>query len=99
MKSFYYKTWVEIGIQVINHGVSEEMMADIRVLYDEFFNMPIEDKLSVYSENFGKGCTLYTSGLNYAKEDVHFWKDTLKHGCHPLEEHSPSWPDKPARYR
>ncbi|CAI9300691.1 unnamed protein product [Lactuca saligna] len=94
------KACQEFGLfQVINHGVSEEMMAGIRVLYDEFFNMPIEDKLSVYSENFGKGCTLYTSGLNYAKEDVHFWKDTLKHGCHPLEEHSPSWPDKPARYR
>ncbi|XP_071715385.1 hyoscyamine 6-dioxygenase-like [Rutidosis leptorrhynchoides] len=90
----------EFGLfQVINHGVSDKMMADMRVLYEEFFNLPVEEKLGVYSEKFGKGCTLYTSGLNYAKEDVHYWKDTLKHGCHPLEEHAPSWPDKPARYR
>ncbi|KAL4585766.1 hypothetical protein LXL04_010392 [Taraxacum kok-saghyz] len=87
------------GDQSDNHGVSEELMADIRALYDEFFNMPIEDKLSVYSETFGRGCKLYTSGLNYAEEYVHYWKDTLKHDCHPLEEHSPSWPDIPAKYR
>ncbi|PWA34910.1 hyoscyamine 6-dioxygenase [Artemisia annua] len=85
--------------RVINHGVPDEMMADMRVLYDEFFNMPVEDKLGVYAEKFGKGCTLYTSGMNYAKEDVHYWKDTLKHPCHPLEEHTPSWPEKPTRYR
>ena len=85
--------------QVINHGVPGEMMADMRVLYDEFFNMPVEDKLGVYAEKIGKGCTLYTSGMNYAKEDVHYWKDTLKHACHPLEEHTPSWPEKPTRYR
>jgi len=94
------KACQEFGLfQVINHGVPEEMMADMRVLYDEFFNMPVEDKLGVYAEKFGDGCTLYTSGLNYAKEDVHYWKDTLKHACHPLEEHAPSWPEKPTRYR
>ncbi|KAI3506856.1 hypothetical protein L1887_21440 [Cichorium endivia] len=94
------KACQEFGLfQVINHGVSEKMMADMRVLYDEFFNMPIEDKLGLYAKTYGKGCTLHTSGINYAKEEVHFWKDTLKHDCHPLEEHSPSWPDKPARYR
>lgn len=94
------KACQEFGLfQVINHGVSEKMMEDMRVLYDEFFNMPVDDKLGLYSETFGKGCSLYTSGLNYAKEDVHFWKDTLKHPCHPLEEHTPSWPEKPARYR
>lgn len=94
------KACQEFGLfQVINHGVPDEMMADIRVLYDEFFNMPVEDKLGVYAEKFGNGCTLYTSGLNYAKEDVHYWKDTLKHDCHPLEEHAPSWPEKPTRYR
>nr|XP_043635269.1 hyoscyamine 6-dioxygenase-like [Erigeron canadensis] len=94
------KACQEFGLfQVINHGVSDDMMADIMVLYNEFFNMPVEDKLGVYAEKSGKGCTLYTSGLDYAKEKVHYWKDTLKHGCHPLEEHTPSWPDKPTRYR
>ncbi|KAI3760171.1 hypothetical protein L1987_50562 [Smallanthus sonchifolius] len=95
------KACQEFGIfQVINHGVSGKMMQDMMALYDEFFNLPVEDKLGVYSEKRGnKGCMLYTSGSEYAKEDVHLWKDTLRHVCHPVEEHSPSWPDKPTRYR
>ncbi|KAL8267807.1 hypothetical protein R6Q59_001605 [Mikania micrantha] len=94
------KACQEFGLfQVINHGVPDKMMEDMMALYDEFFNLPVEDKLGVYAEKPRKGCTLYTSGLEYAKEDVHYWKDTLKHPCHPIDEHSPSWPDKPARYR
>ncbi|KAL4585767.1 hypothetical protein LXL04_010393 [Taraxacum kok-saghyz] len=94
------KACQEFGLfQVINHGVSKKMMADIRVLYDEFFNMSMEDKLGLYAKTYGKGCTLHTSGVNYANEKVHLWKDTLKHNCHPLEEHNLSWPEKPARYR
>ncbi|KAJ9564825.1 hypothetical protein OSB04_000791 [Centaurea solstitialis] len=92
----------EFGLfQVINHEVSEKMMEDMMLLYHEFFNMSIDDKLGVYSETPGAGvdCVLYTSSLNYAKEDVHFWKDTLSHPCHPLEKHTPSWPEKPPRYR
>ncbi|KAK1412615.1 hypothetical protein QVD17_34005 [Tagetes erecta] len=94
------KACQEFGVfQVINHGVSARMMEDTMALYDEFFNLPVEDKLGVYSETPRRGCTLYTSGLEYAKEEVHYWKDTLKHPCHPIEEHSPSWPNKPTRYK
>ncbi|KAJ9565150.1 hypothetical protein OSB04_001116 [Centaurea solstitialis] len=95
------KACQEFGLfQVINHGVSEKMMEDVMVLYHEFFNMSIDDKLCVYSETpLGAACSLYPSSLNYAKEDVHFWRDILRHLCHPLEEHTPSWPDKPSRYR
>nr|XP_043635356.1 hyoscyamine 6-dioxygenase-like [Erigeron canadensis] len=95
------KACQEFGLfQVINHGVSDDMMADMMVLYTEFFNLPVEDKLVVYAEKYGgQDCALYTSGLDFAKEEVHYWKDTLKHGCHPLENHTPSWPDKPTRYR
>ncbi|KAJ9564985.1 hypothetical protein OSB04_000951 [Centaurea solstitialis] len=97
-----HKACQEFGFfQVINHGVSEKMMEDMRVLYHEFFNMPIDDKLGLFSEtsSVASGCSLYTSGLNYHKEDVHYWKDTLSHPCHPLEERTPSWPEKPTRYR
>ncbi|XP_071697092.1 hyoscyamine 6-dioxygenase-like [Rutidosis leptorrhynchoides] len=94
------KACSEFGLfQVIKHGVSDKMMADISDLYDEFFNMSVEEKSGLYSEKHDEGFTLYTSGMNYTKEDVHYWKDTLRHACHPLDEHTPSWPDKPARYR
>ncbi|KAI3760184.1 hypothetical protein L1987_50575 [Smallanthus sonchifolius] len=73
------KACQEFGVfQVINHGFSDKMMENMMALYDEFFNFPVEDKLGVYSEKPCKGCTLYTSGLEYGKEDVHYWKDALK---------------------
>ncbi|KAK3014702.1 hypothetical protein RJ639_009632 [Escallonia herrerae] len=85
--------------QVINHGVSEAMMQETMKLYREFFALSAEENAYLYSADFYKGCRLYTSGYNYAAEDAHYWKDTIKHPCYPLENHIQSWPEKPARYR
>ncbi|XP_059664407.1 hyoscyamine 6-dioxygenase-like [Cornus florida] len=85
--------------QVINHGVSENLMEETRNLFNEFFNLPDEDKASVYSEDSSKKCKLYTSSFNNAKNKVHYWRDNLRHPCHPLEEWMPLWPEKPTRYR
>nr|GEV87125.1 hyoscyamine 6-dioxygenase-like [Tanacetum cinerariifolium] len=50
----------EFGLfQVINHGVPDEMMADMRVLYDEFFNMPVEDKLEEHTSSWPEKPTRY----------------------------------------
>ncbi|XP_059660366.1 protein DOWNY MILDEW RESISTANCE 6-like isoform X2 [Cornus florida] len=85
--------------QVINHGVSENLVDDTVSLFKEFFNMPDEDKASVYSEDSNKSCKLFTSSLNYANEEFHLWRDNLRHPCHPLEEWMQFWPEKPTRYR
>ncbi|KAH7862784.1 hypothetical protein Vadar_009502 [Vaccinium darrowii] len=85
--------------QVINHGVSEELMDDMMNLFKEFFNMPAEDKAMYYSEDENKGFRLYTGTLNYVKDRINKWKDSVKHTCHPLEDYIQSWPQKPARYR
>lgn len=85
--------------QVINHGVSEDLMKETMSLYKEFFNMAAEDKASLYSEDLSQSTRLYTSGLDYTKEEVHNWKDTLKHPVYPFEEYKQTWPEKPATYR
>jgi len=85
--------------QVINHGVSEELMHATMNMFKEFFNMPAEDKAMYYSEDGTKGFRLYTSSLNYIKDGVNTWKDSVKHTCEPLEDNIQSWPEKPARYR
>ncbi|XP_059660367.1 hyoscyamine 6-dioxygenase-like [Cornus florida] len=81
--------------QVINHGVSENIIDDAVSLFKEFFNMQDEDKPSVYSED----CRFFTSSLNYANEEFHLWRDVLRHPCHPFEEWMKIWPEKPTRYR
>ena len=74
-------------------------MNDTMSVLKEFFEMPAEDKASLYSEDLEKRCRLYTSGLYYSKEKVHLWRDSLRHSCHPLEECMKFWPEKPTSYR
>ncbi|KAK9993481.1 hypothetical protein SO802_023184 [Lithocarpus litseifolius] len=39
------------------------------------------------------------TSIDYDSEKVHSWRDTLRHPCHPLEEHMQFWPEKPPHYR
>ncbi|XP_034691876.1 hyoscyamine 6-dioxygenase-like [Vitis riparia] len=92
-------SWEFGFFQVINHGVSDNLINESRSIFSEFFNMPAEDKASLYSTDIDKSCILYTSNLNYDIEEVHLWRDNLKHPCHPLEEYVQFWPEKPTKYR
>ncbi|MBA0820225.1 hypothetical protein Gohar_027825 [Gossypium harknessii] len=85
--------------QVVNHGVSEKVLNDTMNVVEEFFKMPMEEKASLYSEDPNKVCRLYTSNINYGTEKYHFWRDILKHHCHPLDDCIKLWPQKPTRYR
>ncbi|KAL0370450.1 UNVERIFIED_CONTAM: protein DMR6-LIKE OXYGENASE 2 [Sesamum angustifolium] len=84
--------------QLTNHGVPEELMKETVKVAEEFFQLPVEDMASFYSEDPRKGCRLYTS-IDYDHEKVHFWRDNLRHLCHPLEDHVGEWPRNPTRYR
>jgi len=64
----------------------------------EFYEMPVEDRACLYSEDIKKPVRLSTS-FNISKEKVLNWRDYLLHPCHPLEEFIDSWPEKPAAYR
>jgi len=86
-------------IMVINHGVSEELVDETMNLFKEFFNMPTEDKAIYYLEDGSKAFRLCTSSLNYRKDGINTWKDSVKHDCHPLEDNIQSWPERPGRYR
>ena len=55
--------------------------------FKELFNMPAEGKASFYSTEINKSCWLYTSNLSYETEEVHLWRDPLRHPCHPLQGH------------
>lgn len=85
--------------QVINHGVSEDLIDDAMKVVNDFYNMPDEDKAKVYSTDPSKDCRLFTSSYSYAKEELHFWRDNLRHPCHPLDECIHLWPEKPTNYR
>ncbi|KAF5937489.1 hypothetical protein HYC85_024995 [Camellia sinensis] len=61
--AFVINTYTANQLEVINHGMSEELMNDTMSLFKEFFDMPVEDKAAYYSEDKSKSFRLYTSGL------------------------------------
>ncbi|GJY34606.1 hyoscyamine 6-dioxygenase-like protein [Tanacetum coccineum] len=85
--------------QVINHGVSQDLIDNTMKVAKDFYELPDEDKAKVYSTDPSRSCKLYTSGYNYAHEELHYWRDNLRHPCHPLDECVPFWPEKPTNYR
>ncbi|KAF5204390.1 Dmr6-like oxygenase [Thalictrum thalictroides] len=84
--------------EVINHGVSEAIMEDMMKVADEFFQLPVEDKLHLFSTDYRKR-TLLSTSFNATKEATMHWRDYLRHPCNPLEEHINSWPTNPSSYR
>ncbi|PON62611.1 Oxoglutarate/iron-dependent dioxygenase [Parasponia andersonii] len=94
------KAGQEYGIfQVVNHGVSEELMDETMKVTKEFHEMPDIDKARECSKDPKMRCRLYTSSENYSTEQLHYWRDALVHPCHPLEEHMQFWPENPTQYR
>lgn len=48
--------------------------------------MAVEDKAAYYSEDLTKSFRLYTSDMNYLKDQVNYWR------IHVLEDNIQSWP-------
>ncbi|XP_057836574.2 protein DMR6-LIKE OXYGENASE 1 [Cryptomeria japonica] len=84
--------------QIMNHGVPETVMKSMMDIAKEFFEMPVEDRVCLYSEDPQQAVRVSTS-FNATKDEFFEWRDYLRHSCHPLEECINSWPQKPALYR
>ncbi|TQD88590.1 hypothetical protein C1H46_025847 [Malus baccata] len=78
---------------------SESLLNDTMGVFKEFFDLPAEDKANLYFDDPKKSCRLSTSSGYFDLEDVHLWRDYLRHPCHPLEECMQQWPQQPSRYR
>ncbi|KAJ6387680.1 hypothetical protein OIU78_017392 [Salix suchowensis] len=84
--------------QVINHGVSLEAVEKMVGVAHEFFSLPVEEKLKLYSDDPSKTMRLSTS-FNVNKEKVHNWRDYLRLHCYPLDEYVPEWPSNPPSFQ
>ncbi|KAJ8558143.1 hypothetical protein K7X08_004909 [Anisodus acutangulus] len=92
----------EFGLfQIINHGISEKLMDDVMDLFNEIFDMSVEEKEKFCSEVSNKSCKVYESGkMNDANiEEVRHWKDLFIQPVFPIEEQTQHWLENPARYR
>ncbi|KAK7267377.1 hypothetical protein RIF29_20049 [Crotalaria pallida] len=85
--------------QVINHGVSLNIMDETRSVFKELFQMPVEYKQTLCTGDPLSPCKMCTSSITYAIQKVHLWRDNFRHPCHPPEKWQHFWPEKPTRYR
>ncbi|KAL3627331.1 hypothetical protein CASFOL_028694 [Castilleja foliolosa] len=83
---------------VINHGVSKVIVDEIKRVAHEFFSLPVEEKMKLYSDDPSKTMRLSTS-FNVKKETVHNWRDYLRLHCHPSEKYAPEWPSNPVSFK
>ncbi|KAM7499835.1 hypothetical protein LguiA_024249 [Lonicera macranthoides] len=64
----------------------------------EFFKLPLEEKMKLYSDDPSKTVRLSTS-FNVTKETVHNWRDYLRLHCFPLHQYTPDWPSNPPSFK
>ncbi|KAL5862371.1 hypothetical protein ACOSQ4_003667 [Xanthoceras sorbifolium] len=89
----------EIGFfQVINHGIPLSIMKEAIATATEFFNLPIEEKLLLESDNVYDPVR-YGTSLNHTTDKVHFWRDFIKHYSHPISKWIHLWPLNPPDYK
>ncbi|XP_073045146.1 protein DOWNY MILDEW RESISTANCE 6-like [Primulina eburnea] len=84
--------------QVINHGVAKETTEKMLEVAGEFFELPVEEKMKLYSNDPSKTTRLSTSS-NPLKEKIHNWRDYLRLHCYPLEKYANEWPSNPPSFK
>jgi 2'-deoxymugineic-acid 2'-dioxygenase/mugineic-acid 3-dioxygenase len=85
---------------VVNHGVSKQAMRDMEAVCKEFFQLPVAEKVELYSEDGSKANRLF-SGTSYKIGGERYWRDCLSLSCPfpVVSDGAKVWPDRPHRLR
>ncbi|KAJ7232624.1 hypothetical protein O6H91_06G012000 [Diphasiastrum complanatum] len=84
--------------QVINHGVPTSVIHSMMQVCQEFFDLPTEEKMELYSDDTLKPVRFGTS-YSLSKDTVLEWRDYLRCPCRPLSDFIHLWPAKPSTFR
>nr|QEP99662.1 flavonoid synthase I [Conocephalum japonicum] len=92
----------EWGIfQIVDHGISSDLMKRMMENTLGFFDLPLEEKLK-YSTKPGGFPVGYASGSHRTDDDILDWRELMVHRCLPnsvRETDYNIWPEKPEEYR
>lgn len=64
-------------MQVVNHGISEQVLHDMYAVCHEFFDMPAEDKAEFFSEDRSERNKLFC-GSAFETLGEKYWIDVLE---------------------
>ncbi|KAM3222018.1 protein DOWNY MILDEW RESISTANCE 6 isoform X1 [Capsicum annuum] len=84
--------------RVTNHCINISIMDEMLKVIEEFFNLPLDEKMRYASENV-MDPVRYGTSLNTSRKHALHWRDFLRHygGLVPHTYHL--WPDNPPSYR
>ncbi|CAA7029571.1 unnamed protein product [Microthlaspi erraticum] len=84
--------------QIINHGISTTVVKDALDAATRFFDLPVDEKMLLVSDDFHKPVR-YGTSINHTTDKVHYWRDFIKHYSHPLSKWINLWPSNPPCYK
>ncbi|XP_076919550.1 jasmonate-induced oxygenase 4-like [Bidens hawaiensis] len=90
------------AFNVINHGVSVQLLDDIRTVGSLFFEeLPMAERLRYACDTNSPASEGYGSRMLVATDDaVLDWRDYFDHHTFPVSRRNPSrWPHSPSNYR
>ncbi|XP_073131149.1 flavanone 3-dioxygenase 3 [Henckelia pumila] len=89
--------------QVINHGISQQILDGALCVASDFFNLPTQDKAKLLSPDIRRPVRYSTSfkagGAAAEAEQAQSWRAFLKHYANPLPYWIGLWPQNPPLYR
>ncbi|KAJ6838223.1 protein DOWNY MILDEW RESISTANCE 6-like [Iris pallida] len=85
--------------QVVNHGIPEGLLDEIRRCAEGFFGLPVEDKAGYCSDDPNRLPILSTGAAVYRSSGRSYWRDFLRLSCYPVEEFMHLYPEKPPEFR
>ncbi|CAK7357483.1 unnamed protein product [Dovyalis caffra] len=83
---------------VKDHGISETLLNDIMGITREFFHLPEEERMKLYSPDLTSLIRL-TIGFKDDNQNVFVSRESLKFFSHPLENYVNLWPTNPSYFR
>ncbi|GMH30178.1 hypothetical protein Nepgr_032021 [Nepenthes gracilis] len=84
--------------QLVNHGVSSEVIAGMNDVCKRFFELSLEERVRYMSPDVSAPVR-YGTSYNQSKDRVFCWRDFLKLVCQPLTDVLPHWPSSPSDLR
>ncbi|KAJ7972304.1 2-oxoglutarate and Fe(II)-dependent oxygenase superfamily protein [Quillaja saponaria] len=84
--------------QLVNHGISDDVIRNMIDVATRFFALPFEDRAKYMTSNM-RAPVRYGTSFNQTKDSVFCWRDFLKLLSHPLPDFLPHWPSSPVDFQ
>lgn len=84
-------------MQVVNHGIPEEIIEGMVNVSKQFFELPLSEREKYMSADM-TAPVRYGTSFNQTNDGVLCWRDFLKLTCQPMPQALSHWPSSPLEF-